>query len=106
LGCRATESRQEPPGRTLGQWFNLAGVAAVAAVAASEPRLSLRHVSVQDIRWLEWAELHRADFLGVVFDKDNTLTVPYAPTIWPPRSTSVARHSSPARSPSTTTPQV
>jgi phosphatidylglycerophosphatase GEP4 len=70
--------------RTLGQRFNPAGVAAVAAVAASEPRLALPHVSVQDIRWLDWAELRRAGFRGVVFDKDNTLTAPYAPTIWPP----------------------
>ncbi|GJN17458.1 hypothetical protein PR202_gb04523 [Eleusine coracana subsp. coracana] len=70
--------------RTLGQRFNPAGVAAVVAVAASEPRLALPHVSVQDIRWLDWAELRRAGFRGVVFDKDNTLTAPYAPAIWSP----------------------
>ncbi|GJM92869.1 hypothetical protein PR202_ga09375 [Eleusine coracana subsp. coracana] len=54
--------------RTLGQRFNPAGVAAVVAVAASEPRLALPHVSVQDIRWLDWAELRRAGFRGVVFE--------------------------------------
>ncbi len=70
--------------RSLGQRFNPAGVAAVAAVAASEPRLALPHVSVQDIRWLDWGELRRAGFRGVVFDKDNTLTAPYAPGLWPP----------------------
>ncbi|PAN28033.1 hypothetical protein PAHAL_5G126100 [Panicum hallii] len=70
--------------RALGQRFNPAGVAAVAAVAASEPRLALPHASVQDIRWLDWAELRRAGFRGVVFDKDNTLTAPYAPALWPP----------------------
>jgi len=70
--------------RALGQRLNPAGVAAVAAVAASEPRLALPHVSVQDIRWLDWAELRRAGFRGVVFDKDNTLTAPYAPALWPP----------------------
>ncbi|RCV27721.1 hypothetical protein SETIT_5G347600v2 [Setaria italica] len=70
--------------RALGQRFNPAGVAAVASVAASEPRLALPHVSVQDIRWLDWAELRRAGFCGVVFDKDNTLTAPYAPALWPP----------------------
>ncbi|CAL4960954.1 unnamed protein product [Urochloa decumbens] len=70
--------------RALGQRFNPAGVAAVACVAASEPRLALPHVSVQDIRWLDWAELRRAGFHGVVFDKDNTLTAPYAPALWPP----------------------
>jgi phosphatidylglycerophosphatase GEP4 len=58
--------------RALGQRFNPAGVAAVAAVAAS------------NIRWLDWAELRRAGFRGVVFDKDNTLTTPYAPALWPP----------------------
>ncbi|EMS57867.1 hypothetical protein TRIUR3_17684 [Triticum urartu] len=36
-----------------------------------------------DIRWLDWAELRRAGFRGVVFDKDNTLTAPYAPELWP-----------------------
>uniref|UniRef100_A0A0E0JPS8 Uncharacterized protein n=1 Tax=Oryza punctata TaxID=4537 RepID=A0A0E0JPS8_ORYPU len=70
--------------RSLGQRFNPAGVAAVAAVAASEPRLALPHVSVQDIRWLDWGELRGAGFRGVVFDKDNTLTAPYAPGLWPP----------------------
>jgi phosphatidylglycerophosphatase GEP4 len=70
--------------RSLGQRFNPAGVATVAAVAASEPRLALPHVSVQDIRWLDWAELRRAGFREVVFDKDNTLTAPYAPALWPP----------------------
>ncbi|KAG8078194.1 hypothetical protein GUJ93_ZPchr0007g6035 [Zizania palustris] len=70
--------------RSLGQRFNPAGVAAVATVAASEPRLALPHVSVQDIRWLDWGELRRAGFRGVVFDKDNTLTAPYAPGLWPP----------------------
>lgn len=70
--------------RAVGQRFNPAGVAAVASVAASEPRLALPHVSVRDIRWLDWAELRRAGFRGVVFDKDNTLTAPYAPALWPP----------------------
>ncbi|XP_047071831.1 phosphatidylglycerophosphate phosphatase 1, chloroplastic/mitochondrial-like [Lolium rigidum] len=69
--------------RALGQRFNAGGVAAVVTVAASEPRLALPHVSVQDIRWLDWAELRRAGFRGVVFDKDNTLTAPYAPALWP-----------------------
>ncbi|XP_062223672.1 phosphatidylglycerophosphate phosphatase 1, chloroplastic/mitochondrial-like [Phragmites australis] len=70
--------------RALGQRLNPAGVAAVAAVAASEPRLALPHVSLQDIRWLDWAELRHAGFRGVVFDKDNTLTAPYVPALWPP----------------------
>ncbi|CAL4947018.1 unnamed protein product [Urochloa decumbens] len=74
--------------RALGQRFNPAGVVAVASVAASEPRLALPHVSVQDIRWLDWAELRRAGFRGVVFDKDNTLTTPYAPALWPPLAAS------------------
>jgi phosphatidylglycerophosphatase GEP4 len=74
--------------RALGQRFNAGGVAAVVTVAASEPRLALPHVSVQDIRWLDWAELRRAGFCGVVFDKDNTLTAPYAPALWPLLATS------------------
>lgn len=85
----STNARVTPMGvaaswpRALGQRFNPGGVAAVVTVAASEPRLALPHVSVQDIRWVDWGELRRVGFRGVVFDKDNTLTAPYAPALWP-----------------------
>ncbi len=41
------------------------------------PELSMPHMSVPDIRWVNWRALKAAGFKGCVFDKDNTLTEPY-----------------------------
>jgi len=49
-----------------------------------DKRKLLPHISVPDIRWLNWKAVRAAGFKGVVFDKDNTLTFPYAPKIHPP----------------------
>ena len=35
------------------------------------------HVSVPDIRWVDWYAVRRAGFQGAAFDKDNTLTLPF-----------------------------
>ncbi|OAY63147.1 Phosphatidylglycerophosphatase GEP4, mitochondrial, partial [Ananas comosus] len=70
--------------RAAGQSFNLGRAAAAAAAAAREPRLALPHLAAPDIGWVDWAALRRLGFRGVVFDKDNTLTAPYAPALWPP----------------------
>ena len=34
-------------------------------------------------RWVDWKALRDRGFEGVVFDKDNTLTAPYALAVWP-----------------------
>lgn len=34
-------------------------------------------------RWVDWKALRNRGFEGVVFDKDNTLTAPYALAVWP-----------------------
>lgn len=39
--------------------------------------LAIPHVSVPDIRWVDWAAVKRAGFKGAAFDKDNTLTLPF-----------------------------
>lgn len=39
--------------------------------------LAIPHVSVPDIRWVDWKAVKRAGFEGAAFDKDNTLTLPY-----------------------------
>lgn len=39
--------------------------------------LAIPHVSVPDIRWVDWQAVKRAGFEGAAFDKDNTLTLPY-----------------------------
>lgn len=38
----------------------------------------MAHITVPDIRWVNWHALKAAGFKGCVFDKDNTLTEPYA----------------------------
>lgn len=40
----------------------------------SDRPLALPHLSVADIRWVDWRALAAAGFKGCVFDKDNTLT--------------------------------
>lgn len=36
------------------------------------------HIKVPNIRYINWKELHNRGFRGVVFDKDNTITLPYS----------------------------
>ncbi|CAI5489156.1 unnamed protein product [Closterium sp. Naga37s-1] len=80
-GSEGSVSNSEPHSPSLwaklGQSFNLQGVTAVASVAVSNPSLAVPHVSVPDIRWIDWKAVHAAGFKAVVFDKDNTLTLPY-----------------------------
>ena len=45
--------------------------------------MALPHVSVPSIAWLDWEALRKAGFEGCVFDKDNTLTEPYADEVAP-----------------------
>ncbi|KAF9594595.1 hypothetical protein IFM89_034217 [Coptis chinensis] len=51
--------------------------------------LAVPHISVKDIRWIDWVELEKRGFKGVVFDKDNTLTLPYSLALWPPLESSL-----------------
>ncbi|CAI7875453.1 unnamed protein product [Closterium sp. NIES-53] len=80
-GLKGSPADSEPHSPSLwaklGQSFNLQGVTAVASVAVSNPSLAVPHVSVPDIRWIDWKALHAAGLRAVVFDKDNTLTLPY-----------------------------
>ncbi|WJZ98930.1 hypothetical protein VitviT2T_017419 [Vitis vinifera] len=73
----------------LGQRFNFEGIICSAVVLAKDRHLALPHVAVPDIRYIDWAELHRRGFKGVVFDKDNTLTKPYSLTLWEPIGSSL-----------------
>lgn len=66
----------------LGQRFNWQGIVCSAKVVSSDRHLAVPHVAVPDIRYIDWAELRRRGFRGVVFDKDNTLTAPYSLTLW------------------------
>nr|XP_024372610.1 uncharacterized protein LOC112280904 isoform X2 [Physcomitrium patens] len=73
----------------LGQRVNIAGIQFASRVMLHDQHLAIPHISVPDIRWIDWKALHDHGFEGVVFDKDNTLTAPYAFALWPALSTSL-----------------
>jgi phosphatidylglycerophosphatase GEP4 len=47
------------------------------------PRLVIPHVTVKDIRQIDFLALRNAGYKGAVFDKDNCLTIPYKDTLVP-----------------------
>jgi len=59
-------------------------------VIGGQKELAMPHVSVPDIRWVDWKGLKAAGFRACVFDKDNTITDPYALTIKPELQESMA----------------
>ncbi|KAF6175078.1 hypothetical protein GIB67_038991 [Kingdonia uniflora] len=69
---------------TLNQCFNWEGITAAVSVVTKDRHLALPHIAVRDIRSIDWAEMERRGFRGVVFDKDNTITAPYSLSVWPP----------------------
>lgn len=73
----------------IGQRINLEGIASSVGIMAKDKHLVIPHVAVPDIRYIDWAELKRRGFKGVVFDKDNTITAPYSLSLWPPLGPSV-----------------
>lgn len=68
----------------IGQRLNCEGIISSAKVIVKDHYLAIPHLSVPDIRWINWSELRRRGFHGVIFDKDNTLTPPYSLTLWAP----------------------
>ncbi|MED6146352.1 Phosphatidylglycerophosphate phosphatase 1, chloroplastic/mitochondrial [Stylosanthes scabra] len=68
----------------IGQRISLEGILCSTMVILKRPKLALPHIAVPDIRYIDWAELRRKGFKGVVFDKDNTITAPYSLLPWPP----------------------
>lgn len=79
--------------RWLSQRVNLGGVS-IAARALGTPRggvsVAVPHIRVRDASQIDWVALRRRGLRGVVFDKDNTLTRPYAPALEPHIKESVA----------------
>ncbi|KAE8669546.1 putative Brassinosteroid-regulated protein BRU1 precursor [Hibiscus syriacus] len=73
----------------VGQRINVEGIVFSVLVFFNDRHLSLPHVAMRDIRYIDWSELHRRGFKGVVFDKDNTITFPYSLTLWPPLRPSI-----------------
>ncbi|ESQ44198.1 hypothetical protein EUTSA_v10006084mg [Eutrema salsugineum] len=75
----------------VGQRINVEGIVSSVSVVVRDRHLVLPHISVRDLRYIDWGELKRKGFKGVVFDKDNTLTAPYSLAIWPPLRPSIDR---------------
>ncbi|CAN4104437.1 unnamed protein product [Withania somnifera] len=73
----------------LGQRINVEGIVSSLGVFSKEKHLAIPHVSVRDIRYIDWAELKKRGFEGVVFDKDNTITVPYSLSLWSSLASSI-----------------
>ncbi|KAF4376516.1 hypothetical protein F8388_025387 [Cannabis sativa] len=73
----------------LGQRFNFGAIVCSARVVLKDRHLALPHVSVPDIRYIDWFELRKRGFKGVVFDKDNTITAPYQLNLWAPLASSL-----------------
>lgn len=69
---------------TIGQRLNCEGIISSAKVITRDQNLAIPHLTVPDIRIINWSELRKRGFNGVIFDKDNTLTLPYALTLWAP----------------------
>jgi len=73
------------PRAWLGQSVNVGGISLVLrTLLGGRAALLLPHLQVADICSLDWAALRAAGFEGVIFDKDNTLTAPYASGAHPP----------------------
>ncbi|GAA0155743.1 phosphatase [Lithospermum erythrorhizon] len=69
---------------SLGQRLNLEGITCSAKMLAKDKHLAIPHISVPDISYIDWVELKNRGFQGVIFDKDNTLTIPYSLSLWGP----------------------
>ncbi|KAK1416399.1 hypothetical protein QVD17_32190 [Tagetes erecta] len=73
----------------IGQRFNMAGILFSVSVIVRNKHWMIPHVSVPDVRYIDWVALKKMGFEGVVFDKDNTLTIPYSLGLWGPVAESV-----------------
>ncbi|GLC42384.1 Phosphatidylglycerophosphate phosphatase 1, chloroplastic [Pleodorina starrii] len=65
------------------QNFNSAGVGLFFSLFGGSQSLALPHLAVPDIRHVDWEKLRAAGFRGLVFDKDNTLSQPFALEVEP-----------------------
>ncbi|KAK9803741.1 hypothetical protein WJX73_010090 [Symbiochloris irregularis] len=73
----------------LGQSFNLPAIGHFGGVLMAGGSQALPHIGVPSIAALNWGALKKAGFKGCVFDKDNTLTEPYAHVVAPELSASL-----------------
>ncbi|KAG6973702.1 hypothetical protein JG687_00000784 [Phytophthora cactorum] len=70
--------------------LNLGGVVEFCRVLTRQPQLLLPQLSVKDVTEVPFEALRDRGFRGVIFDKDNTLTVPHKLEIAPHLAPSLA----------------
>eukprot|EP01135_Chromosphaera_perkinsii_P006096 Nk52_evm2s396 gene=Nk52_evmTU2s396 len=71
------------------QSFNLPGILGVVKLFRN-PRLAVPHQRHRSVADIDFHELKRHGFKGVVFDKDNCLTPPYSDKLHPPLEKNLA----------------
>ncbi|TPX63682.1 phosphatidylglycerophosphatase [Spizellomyces sp. 'palustris'] len=64
------------------QSLNFSSLASIGKIVRS-PSLLIPHLSVPDIRYINFKALQAAGIRAVVFDKDNTITAPYVEQVHP-----------------------
>lgn len=62
----------------LGQNLNVTGISLFFQILAGNNSLAMPHVDVPNIRYVNWQAIKDAGFKGLVLDKDNTLSIPFA----------------------------
>ncbi|KAL6066889.1 Phosphatidylglycerophosphatase gep4 mitochondrial [Balamuthia mandrillaris] len=68
----------------MGQSWNGGGVRTLVQVLATgRQHLLCPHFKARDLGQIRWTRLREAGCRAVVFDKDNTLTAPYSPSVHP-----------------------
>lgn len=93
VSLTTTAGAKMPGGTRMGkmlQNINTAGVRLFLRTCFGEPHLAVPHMEVHDISTVNWKALREAGFEGCVFDKDNTLTVPYVLKVYEPLQESLA----------------
>ena len=72
----------------FGQYFNFQGLK-FALWGMTHPVVYKPHYSVKDISEIDWSALKSNGIKYVVFDKDNTLTIPYESKFYPDIQSSI-----------------
>lgn len=82
--CFCLASKAQRSGmRMLSQSWNWPAITMTIRCMTREPSLMLPHVTVPDLSAIDFARLRSAGFVGLVLDKDNTLTAPYSDVVEP-----------------------
>ncbi|PNH03791.1 putative phosphatidylglycerophosphatase, mitochondrial [Tetrabaena socialis] len=92
--AHSTNAQADPEASGMAraqQNFNSVGVGLFFSLFGGRQSLALPHLAAPDIRHVDWAALRAAGFSGLVFDKDNTLSLPFALEVEPRLQESLSR---------------